>query len=73
MKHLQGEVVRLNILQRVCSITMWPTSFFDRHLLFDVGNIPPMVRLLQAYIKKAPGMVTEEHKLVMYTMFINTI
>ncbi|CAB4022796.1 exportin-2-like, partial [Paramuricea clavata] len=27
------------------------------------GNIPPMVRLLQAYIKKAPGMVTEEHKL----------
>jgi hypothetical protein len=31
-----------------------------------------MVRLLQAYIKKAPGMVTEEHKLVIYTIFIDT-
>jgi hypothetical protein len=31
-----------------------------------------MVRLLQAYIKKAPAMVTEEHKLVMYPVFTYT-
>ena len=32
------------------------------------GNIPPMVRLLQAYIAKAPTMVAESHKLVRETL-----
>lgn len=34
------------------------------YISFALGNIPPMVRLLQAYIKKAPAMVSEKNKLV---------